>query len=566
MSEQDKTTNEYGLDAGTTAALSRKDLDRILSLPGSQALNRLLDYENAAQIVRDMSRVDLFWLIKKIGEDDSLPILRLASDDQWQYIMDLEQWKSDRVELKETAQWLDRFHKADPERLARWFYSEDGNMLAHFFFNNILDVRIKEEQDYIPPDGFFTFDNLYYISILDKENEEVIEQMLRQLASEDYNRFQALLLGLGGVIPAEIEEEMYRMKGVRIAEDGYLPFEEAISIYSYQRPDFLKQGGSGYRLFFPDEETGALAPLTPLAYTEGDNVFTRSIAAIADGASLERLRLEFAGLCNQILSADTVVPEGIEDLVKVTRKAAGYLNIGLERLSENDLRTSEEFIKNNPLVAIFRVGFGMTLELKWEAEKQIRASWFLSKGLDAGFWGEEWGGVLKGMLMKRPLFYMLEYRPFETLSEVKNAGDILHRILLLDKLMERIADSFALKTDIPKDPLFTFHTLLLHSWAIRRLKLGDSFVPFSIEQAREFFALIRGKEAAPPFTFKAYKEIFLSDCMSLIQDIKPDDRAFLQDTLKNLWEEFTEEYAMVNTEALDPRFTKYIIIRTRKTE
>jgi len=566
LSEQDKTTNEYGLDAGTTAALSRKDLDRILSLPGSQALNRLLDYENAAQIVRDMSRVDLFWLIKKIGEDDSLPILRLASDDQWQYIMDLEQWKSDRVELKETAQWLDRFHKADPERLARWFYSEDGNMLAHFFFNNILDVRIKEEQDYIPPDGFFTFDNLYYISILDKENEEVIEQMLRQLASEDYNRFQALLLGLGGVIPAEIEEEMYRMKGVRIAEDGYLPFEEAISIYSYQRPDFLKQGGSGYRLFFPDEETGALAPLTPLAYTEGDNVFTRSIAAIADGASLERLRLEFAGLCNQILSADTVVPEGIEDLVKVTRKAAGYLNIGLERLSENDLRTSEEFIKNNPLVAIFRVGFGMTLELKWEAEKQIRASWFLSKGLDAGFWGEEWGGVLKGMLMKRPLFYMLEYRPFETLSEVKNAGDILHRILLLDKLMERIADSFALKTDIPKDPLFTFHTLLLHSWAIRRLKLGDSFVPFSIEQAREFFALIRGKEAAPPFTFKAYKEIFLSDCMSLIQDIKPDDRAFLQDTLKNLWEEFTEEYAMVNTEALDPRFTKYIIIRTRKTE
>ena len=564
MSEQDKSIMKNGFDAGMQPALRREALDRILSLPGSEALNRLLDHENALQIVRDMSRVDLFWLIKKIGDEDSLPLLRLASDDQWQYIMDLELWKRDRIGFKETVQWLDRFHKSDPERLARWLYSEDGNMLAHFFFNNILDVRIKEEQDYIPPDGFFTFDNLYYISILDKENEEVIEQMLRNLASEDYNRFQALLLGLGGVIPAEVEEEMYRLKGVRIAEDGYLPFEEAISIYSFQSPDLLKQGGSGYRLFFPDEETVALVPLTPLAYAEGDNVFSRSIAVIEDGASLERLRLEFAGLCNQIFSADTMVPEGIEDLVKVTRKAAGYLNIGLERLSGNDLKISEEFIRNNPLVAMFRVGFGMTLELKWEAEKQTRTSWFLHNGLNAGFWGEEWGGVLKGILMKRPLFYRLEYRPFEALSEVKSAGDILLRVFLLDKLMEKISDSFALKTDMLKDPLLTFHTLLFHSWALRKLNLGDSFTPLSIEQARRFFTIIRGKESTPPFTLKGYKEIFMGDCMSLIQGMEPDKEALLQDTLTGLWEKFAEEYAMVDMDALDPRFIKYIIIGTGK--
>lgn len=564
MSGQDKTTNEYTIDAGRPAALGREALDRILSLPGSEALNRLLDNENALQIVRDMSRVDLFWLIKKIGEDDSLPLLRMASDDQWQYIMDMELWNRDSIRSKETFQLLDRFHKADPGRLARWLYSEDGNLLAHFFFNNILDVRIKEEQDYIPPDGFFTFDNLYYLSILDKENEEEVEQILRQLASEDYNRFQALLLGLGGVIPAEVEEEMYRIKCVRLAEDGYLPFEEAISIYSYQRPDLLKKEGSDYKLFFPDKETGALVPLTPLSYAVEENIFTRSIAAIADTSSLERLRLEFAGLCNQILSADSVVPEGIEDLVKVTRKAAGYLNIGLEMLSGNDLSASEEFIKNNPLVSIFRVGFGMTLELKWEAEKQIRSSWFFRNELDSGFWGEDWGGALKGILMKKPLSYRLEYRPFETISEVKNTGDILHRIFLLDKLMEQISDSFALKTGMLKDPLFTFHTLLFHSWAIRRLNLGDSFAPLSIEQAKLFFTVIRAKEKAPPFKLKAYKEVFLGDCMSLIRVIDPEQKALLLDTLTVLWENFTEEYAMVDTEALDPRFTKYIILDAGK--
>jgi hypothetical protein len=560
LSEQDKTIKEFSLDAGRTTALSREALDRILTLPGSEALNRLLDYENAGQIVRGISRVDLFWLIKKIGEDDSLPLLRLASDDQWQYIMDMELWQRDRIGVNEAFQWLDRFHKADQERLARWFYSEAGIPMAYFFFNHSLDVKIKEEQDYIPPDGYFTFDNLYFISILDKENEEVIEQMLRQLASEDYNRFQALLLGLGGVIPAEVEEEMYRMKSVRIAEDGYLPFEEAISIYSHQRPDLLKQGSSEYKLFFPDQEAGALVPLTPLSYAEGDNIFTRSIAKIADSKSFERLRLEFAGLCNQILSADALIPEGLEDLVRVTRKASGYLNIGLEKLSGGDLHISEEFIRNNPLAAIFRVGFGTTLELRWEAEKRIRTSWFTRNGLDAGFWGDEWGGVLKGILMKRPLFSMGEYRSFENMSEVESAVEILHRVLLLDKLMEKISESFSLKTDLFKDPLFTFQTLLFHSWAVRRLDLGNSFAPLSIEQVKKFFALIRGRESAPPFMLKEYSPVFLGDCMSLIDGIEPDDRALLQETLAGLWKEFAEEYARVDVTALDPRFTKYIII------
>ena len=560
MSEQDKTINDYSLDSGDSGSLSREIFSKLLPLSGSEALNSILDHVNAGQIVRDISRVDLFWLIKKIGEDDSLPLLRLASNEQWQYIMDMEGWHRDRLGVKETYQWLERFHKADPERLAQWFYSEAGEFLAHWFFNNILAVKVKEEQDYIPPDGFFTFDDLYYISILDKENEEVIEQMLRQLTSEDYNRFQALLLGLGGVLPAEVEEEMYRLKNVRMAEDGHLPFEEAISIYSYQCPDLLKQGTSDYKIFFPDEETSALVPLTPLSYAVGDSLFTKSIARITDNLFLERLRLEFAGLCNQIFSADAVIPEGIEDLIKVTKKVAGYLDIGLERLAGGDLKISEEYTKNNPLASIFRVGFGMTLELKWEAEKNIKGAWFLRNGLDADFWGDEWGGILKGILMKRPLFYKGEYRPFENLSEVESAGDLLRRLVLLDSVMEEVSHSFNFKKDMVKDPLLTFHALLFHSWAIRKLNLHPDFLPLSPVQAKDFFKLIRGEENTPPFKLPGFKEVFIGDFISLVKGIESEDESLLHQTLADLWEGFAEEYARLDVSALDPRFTKYIII------
>jgi hypothetical protein len=560
LSEQKNTMDENRMDEVKTGSLSRELMNQILSLSGSEALNKILDQANAGRIVQDMSRVDLFWLIKKIGADDSFPLLRLASNDQWQYIMDMETWHRDRIAVQATFQWLDRFHRSDPERLAQWLYSEEGNLLAHYFFNTILDVKVKEEQDYDPPDGFFTYDNLYYISIIDKENEESIDHILRQLASTDYNRFHALLLGLAGVIPDEVEEEMYRLKSVRMAEDGYLPFEEAISIYAYQNPDLLKQGGGSYKIFFPDEETGALVPLTPLSYAAGDNVFSKSLARITDNLSFERLRLEFAGLCNQIFSADAIIPDEIEDLVKVTKKASGYLNIGLESLSDSNLQISEEYIRNNPLVSIFRVGFGMTLKLKWETEKKIKGAWFLRAGLDAGFWGDEWGGILKGILMRIPLYYRGEYGPFEDLEEVDNARDIVRRLVLLDRVMEEIANAFNLKDDLFKDPLLTFRTLLFHSWAIMKLKLEPDFIPLSLDQAKNFLSIIRGEETTPPFNLKGSKQGFFNDITSLVKGIEPDYKTLLEETLDVLWEEFTEEYARLDVSHLDPRFTKYIII------
>jgi hypothetical protein len=563
LSEQDKATNNYSLETEKPGAPGREIMDGIVKLSGSEALNKILDQVNAAQLIQDMSRVDLFWLIKKIGEDDSLPLLRMASDDQWQYIMDMELWHKDRIGMEEAFQWLDRLHKSDPVRLARWLFSEDGNMLAHYFFNSIIEVKIKEEQDYVPPDGFFTFDNIYFISIPDKEKEEVIKQMLLELSSENYNRFQALLLGLAGVIPAEVEEEMYRLKSVRMAEDGYLPFEEAISIYSYQSPDLLKQGESEYKMFFPDEETMALVPLTPLSYAGGDNMFTRSVEIIDDSRSMERLRLEFAGLCNQIFSADAVIPEEIGDLIKVTKKAAGYLNIGLQKLSGGNLQVSGEYVRNNPLISIFRVGFGSSLEVKWEAEKKLRSAWFMRNGLDTGFWGDEWGGALKGLLMKKPLYYKGEYRPFEDLAEVEKAGEIARRVALLDKIMEEISTSLNFRNDILKDPLMTFNTLMFHSWAIKKLNLDREFIPLSIEQARDFFRLIRGNEKTPPYKMSLSKQEFIDDFILFAGGIEPDDQALLHETLGEIWEGFVDEYAMLDVSLLDPRFTKYVIIDSR---
>jgi hypothetical protein len=569
LSQQENSKTGDQSNAGKVISFRREPVAPLLSLSGSEALNKILDHENPGRLVRGISRVDLFWLIKKIGEDDSIPLLRLASLDQWQYILDMELWRRDRMNLEQTFTWMDRFCKADPERLSRWLLSEDGNLQAHFYLFNTLQVIIKQDDDFQVPDGFITFDGLYYIRILDKEHEENIAHMLQTMAQQDYNRYQALFMGIAGVIAAEIEEDIYRLRSNRLAEDGYLPFEEALSVYSHQRADLLKKDRSGYKLYDHGEEDSMTPiPLTPFIHAPADNLFARALTLVRDNLYLERLRMEFAGLCNQILSADGVSLEGIEILIRISRKAAGYINLGLERLSEGNIEVSEQFVRNNPLISIFRVGFGLTLELKWEAEKWFRDAWFLKHGLPHYFWGDEWGGTLKGILENRPLFYIGlkeegEYRHFESLGELEKCRDIIHRLILLDGLLQDISSRYPMEIEFSREPLLTFKPLLINFWARGQLKLDPGFLPLSLDEAKEFLRLIRGKEKNPPFTMRGMGEVFIRDIMSHEKGLHAHDISLLKHTLSLLWQEFTEEYAMVKTSDLDTRFTRLIMIESR---
>ncbi|MBW1916260.1 MAG: hypothetical protein JRI86_15220, partial [Deltaproteobacteria bacterium] len=219
-----------------------------------------------------------------------------------------------------------------------------------------------------------------------------------------------------------------------------------------------------------DNDTRALVPVTPIIYAKGDNLLSGTFAMITDTLSLDRLWLEFAGLCNQILSADGTVPDDITILRKTYRKGAGYINLGLERLSEGNISLALQFLKNNALISIFRVGFGLALELKWEAEQWMRKAWFQSQDLRSDFWGDEWGGTLAGVLLNKPLFFSglkedEEFRDFENLSEVEDCRTIIGRLIVLDRLFGDLYSKCPLDKEGINDPLLTFHPFIFNFWA-----------------------------------------------------------------------------------------------------
>jgi hypothetical protein len=540
---------------------------QLLSLSGRDAVNRVLDMDDPHRFVQEMSQVDFYWIVKKVGEQDALPLLRLASPAQWQYLLDMEIWQKDRLDLEEVTDWFGRLYLADPERLVRWLFRE-GQFLSYHFLYQKIEVQIRQDDEALDlPEGFFTLDNLYYIRVRDEDDEEMIESILGEMARTDYDRYQALLLGLASIIPSEVEETMYRLRNVRLGEHGFLPHEEAVAVYSRLDPDALKSRPSRDRLFFPkEEEDRSPVPLTPVLHVEGGPMLMESLKGMSDPILIDRIRMEFAGLCNQILSADHLRIEDFDQLLRVCRKAAGYLNIGLERLTGKNLALSQQFLEDHALISIFRVGFGTVLELKWEAKRWLKEAWFFRNNLRPDFWGDEWGGMLVCILQKRPCFFMglqegEEYRDFEQLSEIEQCRLIFRRLKVLDRLLGGLTSRFPLDKDRLEDPIAAFHPLLFNFWARKELRVTPGFDPLPLEQVRDLFQLLRKQGESPPYSMPGSGVRFVEGLLGYGEDMEEASRELLRDTLFHLWQQFLDEYAWVTTADIDGRFTKFILTK-----
>lgn len=556
-----KGTGEKGIQAYAAGILAD-----LRTLSEKEVLNLILEHPTPRELVQGLPSGDFFWLMKKVGEDGARELLRLASTLQWQYVLDLELWRKDRLDLEETSSWLGRLLLADPERLVSWLF-EEGQALAYFYLFRSIEVVIRDEDEaYDLDEGFVTLDGLFYIKVNDPARMETIEGILRTMADADFLKYQAVLTGLAGVLPAELEEDMYRMKAVRLAEHGFLPREEALQVYAPLAPEALSPGPEIQR---PSGHLGEdildLVPYAPLLSGEVPGLFGRALSKALSGTSQDRLRLEFAGLCNQILSADDLPIHDTEVIQRAWRKAAGYINLVLENRCGENLEAAMRLLEQNPLVFLFRAGFGLTLRLKWEAEGWLKESWFRRQGLGFDFWGEAWGYPLSALLAKRPLYYDREnrdgeYRIFEHDEELSEVRLILRRVMTMDSLLARLTADHPL--DLTQAPFGqpTFQPLLFTFWARKILGLPLSFAGITLDEARTFFGFLRSGDQTPPYRLAAWEDVFVEDMAAAAGPSDPAAASLLKETLIHLWEEFCGEYEQVPLDALDRRFSPYLAI------
>ncbi len=104
-------------------------------------------------------------------------------------------------------------------------------------------LQEEDDKELEIPEGFFTHDGVLYLQTHDPEFEPFLRELTGAIAAVNLPAYRTLMSGLSSVIRSEMEEGMYRVRKLRLAENGFLPFEEAISIYSPLSPEQLTREG-----------------------------------------------------------------------------------------------------------------------------------------------------------------------------------------------------------------------------------------------------------------------------------------------------------------------------------
>lgn len=565
----------------------------IIVSESEKALDMLLDAPAPVSLIQSFPDQDLYYLMHKIGPDDFIPILSMANSEQWEYILDVEVWDGDRLDLEYMTKTFDLLFKADPQRFLRWVIKEKPDFFEFYLFKN-MTIFVREHDD-VPPedfDDYITLDDKFYFRFPEKpqkeENDllesgddeaedieprntedawELIETMLKAVAQMDLSVFHGLLLETSAVLTAETEEEQFRLKNLRLAEKGFLPTHEAIGIYQPTRLSSLrtrpKDTFSKKKEFDPD------IPLPPQFFSEfieGDDLFVKSLKLFDDDFSLA-LESELAALINKIISADKIKLRARIDLERAILKACAYIDLGLEVILEGKKQTPElaaDIIRKYFLEDIFRTGSRAGIKLMTKAVNWFKQSFMHKSNLPLSFLGEDFLGVVGGLFIERPLYYDNYatgdlYRNFKTLSDISNTERTLQKIIALDTVLGK------LNVDIKSfmEGVLTYKTLILTLWAKDRLNLEPDLEPIDTEIFKDFFSALFSKSSRDKDHTIQLNDLIIWTCEKTCMDEKDLPQGF-NEVLTDLIHELEAEYGQVDPDNIDPRFIPHFLLREKK--
>jgi hypothetical protein len=558
---------------------------QILALSPPEALDRILQDPQALPLVHSFPEQDLYFLIHDIGPQDALPLLSLASDRQWDHIIDLEAWQKDRIDIKSVSHWFGLLLDADPQRFIRWVLEQQLEFIEYYLFKNI-EVRVLEH-DQDPSelgDDFFSLDDVYFLRLIDPpvkgeaeqidddQRKKFLTKLTQHLANFDHRTFQNVMLEATRVLPAETEEKCYHWRSVRLAEKGFLPFDEAVGVYQPIKPGDLDKHRINRISDRQDRPSPQPIPQYSMQLLKEDNHFTHALATMERSPELPDIQAEFANLCNQVIVADHKTVRDGEGLREIVKKACGFISLGIERLvkdqTEVNPRRAAELVARYPLTQLFRVGFGGVLELKWRAEKWLDQCWFTGTGLRLTFWGEQWLGVLGGLLVKKPLYYDnyqtgVLYREFSSLEDIRMTEDSFNQIKAVDNLLSLMTITLAHPASYG---FLTYKNLVLTLWARHYLKLpAEPLQSIPSKDFKPFFNdLLSGgpnsgaeKQRAIP---QAMKNRFLDwlGAETGLKDFEITER--LGQTFENLFADIESELGPVAAKDLDPRYIQLFLL------
>ncbi len=410
----------------------------VLSASWAQRQKLIVLAVNSEELVQALPEEEIYWTVKEIGPEDALPIISRLSFDQLQYIIDVDCWNKDLIDMAAVTRWLRMMLRCREENVLEWVTRTDDGFL-NFAFKKLFtvfrlsdDIDLAEASDLLPT---WTIDGMYYFKFTDDEARLVSIPFLHLLYKTDSAYFYYLMENTRCVSAIELEEDVLRIRQGRMAEQGFPEQDEAWSIYQYLSADEI-QALLDRKHKDARAAAESLSSLPRLRYRftlRKPPLFVHAVLQnMTDMQSAEKVQREIISLTNRVMIADCEAVRETADKEKAFNKVLGYINISLELLGNRDTETAVRLMEEVPAHFLFRAGYSRALDLKKNA-KLFYAELRRKKALlPADFFAAPWDETIAGLLMIRPLFFAgaidstsSSFREFETADDIQAAENVL---------------------------------------------------------------------------------------------------------------------------------------------
>lgn len=477
-------------------------LDSLLLQSPQERLKNILESRDAAAIVQKMPEEELWLLIKKAGEHDSLPLLAMATRDQTQFIQDIEIWKKDKINEDNLLEWLSLLKECGTKKVLQWAHEIDIDSVVLAFKQFLwIDKRQTSDDDPLErnwPSQFppATMDGMYYYQALSQSADDIVRPIFETIAKDNHEYSIKLCESILSELRTNLEESAYSWRTKRLCDKGFVPIEEAHSVYSFLNdrqiaalPKRMK-GGS---------VEAERPPVYPLALGgESYPILMLAFSGLKDNELKEEVMFEIAAAANKVLMADgrSINPDTLEASLK---KVMGFVNIGLERMSGADPNKAREILKEYYVKNLFQVGYSTVAHLRQTARKFMNHSWPALVDRNLALLDEPIASQIHGALLKIPRYASFEnsenpFREFKSIDEVREVEKNIEKADYIGRMFYEVFKITAsnILTLVPEREVFTWSNVLLTIWAKGVVTGAYNFSPLN---ERELLSVIKKMSA-----------------------------------------------------------------------
>lgn len=360
----------------------------------------MLDRKDADEGIRGLTALEAYYAVKELGIESALPILAVVEPHQITAMLDLDVWQEHRASLSDILLWLTAFKEANPSQLFRAARATDPELLALLFARRLFIASRLPEDEATPADTpdwlvnpsealqplIETPDRRFIIAArvvdpaedpparIDEEERKAILDLVDTLYKDEDWVFVVGVLRLAETdVPSTIEEDAYRFRNGRLEDLGFPSLERATEVYAPLDPREMVGG---------DPIRGPVVPdlLLPALHAQqfDHGLFQEALRAIESPDVVRRIEGELLPLANSVLVADRVEPGDLQRMRDVLGRMRAYLELALahETPRERRVEIARARLEEHPVRHLFRVGFGITLELKRRADRLRRSGAF----------------------------------------------------------------------------------------------------------------------------------------------------------------------------------------------